>query len=153
RELRNVLERACSFWDGLRLTGEAVAAALPPGQERLPEGMAPQQRLPDEPSDSMFGAAAGRAAEASPAPPQQGGSVEAGAHVAADSVSLPEQIARLARAAIAAALRACGGNRAQAARRLGIARATLYQKLAAWPDLAADGGGEAPAPLSRDGPH
>ena len=40
------------------------------------------------------------------------------------------------RAAIREALRATGGNRVQAARRLGIARATLYQKLAEFPELA-----------------
>ena len=38
--------------------------------------------------------------------------------------------------AIRDALRATGGNRVQAARRLGIARATLYQKLAEFPELA-----------------
>src|SRR5690606_41859050 len=77
----------------------------------------------------------------------------AGAHVIDESLSLPEQVARLERAAIAAALRDCGGNRAQAARRLGIARATLYQKLAAWPDIATDVGADAPVPLSRNEPH
>jgi DNA-binding NtrC family response regulator len=50
--------------------------------------------------------------------------------------TLPERIAELERAAIREALRATGGNRVQAARRLGIARATLYQKLAESPELA-----------------
>ncbi len=42
----------------------------------------------------------------------------------------------LERAAIREALRATGGNRLRAARRLGIARATLYQKLGEFPELA-----------------
>src|SRR5690606_30157419 len=29
RELRNVLERACSLWDGMRLTTDALRAVLP----------------------------------------------------------------------------------------------------------------------------
>ena len=49
---------------------------------------------------------------------------------------LPERIAQLERAAIRAALVATGGNRVQAAKRLGIARATLYQKLEQYPELA-----------------
>ena len=49
---------------------------------------------------------------------------------------LPERIAQLERAAIRAALVATGGNRVQAAKRLGIARATLYHKLEQYPELA-----------------
>jgi transcriptional regulator with PAS, ATPase and Fis domain len=48
---------------------------------------------------------------------------------------LPEQRAALEREAIAAALAATGGNRMAAAKRLGISRATLYEKLARWPEL------------------
>ena len=44
---------------------------------------------------------------------------------------------QLERSAIREALRLTDGNRVQAARRLGIARATLYQKLADYPELAA----------------
>ena len=46
---------------------------------------------------------------------------------------LPEQIAELEQRAITAALQHCGGNRAAAARLLGISRASLYDKLAAAP--------------------
>jgi transcriptional regulator with PAS, ATPase and Fis domain len=42
---------------------------------------------------------------------------------------LAEQVAEVERQAIAAALRACGGNKVAAARMLGIARATLYERL------------------------
>jgi DNA-binding NtrC family response regulator len=48
---------------------------------------------------------------------------------------LPEQIAELERAAIAAALRSTGGNRLAAARLLKISRAALYEKLARYPEL------------------
>jgi DNA-binding NtrC family response regulator len=47
----------------------------------------------------------------------------------ADVVQLPMSLADLETRAIAAALRACGNNRTQAAAVLGINRATLYKKL------------------------
>ena len=49
----------------------------------------------------------------------------------ADTRPLPEQIAELEQRAIAAALQRSGGNRAAAARLLGISRASLYDKLGA----------------------
>jgi len=49
--------------------------------------------------------------------------------VVPDERPLPEQIADLERRAIAAALARTGGNRAAAARLLGISRASLYDKL------------------------
>jgi two-component system NtrC family response regulator len=58
--------------------------------------------------------------------------VRASAPAAADddpALPLPERIARLERAAIRQALADTGGNRREAARRLGIARATLYERL------------------------
>jgi len=42
---------------------------------------------------------------------------------------LAEQVAELERRAIAAALKAHGGNKLATARRLGISRATLYERL------------------------
>jgi DNA-binding NtrC family response regulator len=45
---------------------------------------------------------------------------------------LPEAIERLERASIERALRLAAGNRAEAARRLGISRQSLYTKMAAY---------------------
>jgi len=49
---------------------------------------------------------------------------------------LPQRKAELEREAIAAALASTGGNRVAAARLLKISRATLYEKLARYPELA-----------------
>nr|WP_242616787.1 sigma 54-interacting transcriptional regulator [Rivibacter subsaxonicus] len=54
----------------------------------------------------------------------------------APAAPLPERRAAMERAAIEAALRSTGGNRVAAAKLLQISRATLYEKLARWPDLA-----------------
>jgi DNA-binding NtrC family response regulator len=48
---------------------------------------------------------------------------------------LADAVADLERRAIADALRATGGNKLAAARLLRISRATLYEKLAIWPEL------------------
>ena len=50
---------------------------------------------------------------------------------------LPDQVAALERAAIAAALRATGGNRLAAAKMLHMSRASLYDRLARYPELDA----------------
>ncbi len=119
RELRNVLERACSLWDGMRLTLEALREVVPEiDAVAEPEGTPAVLARP--------GAAAVPASNAAPA---------------TSAATLPERIAELERAAIREALQATGGNRVQAARRLGIARATLYQKLAEFPELG-DGVGQ-----------
>ena len=49
---------------------------------------------------------------------------------------LAKQVAEVERFAIAQALRASGGNRVLAARRLRMSRAALYDRLARWPELA-----------------
>ena len=48
---------------------------------------------------------------------------------------LADQVAELERQAIASALRQAKGNRALVARRLGMSRAALYDRLARWPEL------------------
>ena len=49
--------------------------------------------------------------------------------------SLGDQVAEVERQAIATALREARGNRALAARQLGMSRAALYDRLARWPEL------------------
>ncbi len=172
RELRNALEQASSFWDGMRLTTEAFSWLLPPdviaaatGQSGRP--LAPPASVPDEgtaPGSAVPGVASpspmGDAAAASPLPdatsplpdatvaallgqragPGSGARPDAASALLRDeqalSAPLPELVRQLENQAIRAALRATGGNRMQAARRLGISRATLYQKLAERPELS-----------------
>jgi transcriptional regulator with PAS, ATPase and Fis domain len=62
------------------------------------------------------------------------GVAPASADAASTPLSLPEAVAALEAQAIRAALAATGGNKAAAAKRLGIARATLYEKLALFKD-------------------
>jgi DNA-binding NtrC family response regulator len=77
------------------------------------------------------GGAALPAAAAAPVPPPA-----APAAATAQAVApLPELIEALERDAIARALKATGGNRMAAARLLQISRASLYERLARWPDL------------------
>jgi DNA-binding NtrC family response regulator len=59
---------------------------------------------------------------------------------------LAEQVAALERRMIATALRAARGNRAAAARQLGMPRSVLYERLARWPDLGAAADTPAAAP-------
>jgi transcriptional regulator with PAS, ATPase and Fis domain len=63
------------------------------------------------------------------------GGVAAPAEAPAAPATLPERRAELERDAIRSALAATGGNRVAAARLLKISRATLYEKLARYPDL------------------
>ena len=72
------------------------------------------------------------------------GAVRVAAAVPANDLlqPLPDQVAALERAAIAAALRATGGNRLAAAKMLHMSRASLYDRLARYPGLvngASDG--------------
>ncbi|MBX3590635.1 MAG: sigma 54-interacting transcriptional regulator [Burkholderiaceae bacterium] len=137
RELRNVLERACSLWDGMRLTMEAFREVLPEIDAVAAGQGAPSSRgagtsTPGTAEPGRVVVVTGAVADAPPA-------LSEDADSAAGAGTLPDRIAALERAAIRDALRATGGNRVQAARRLGIARATLYQKLAEFPELAANG--------------
>ena len=103
RELHNVLERACALSDAQLLESAEFTAILPtPGTAAATPGAAL--------SDSAL----------SDAP-----AVDA----TADVRPLAESIAAAERAAIRAALRASGGVRAAAARRLGISRAKLYERM------------------------
>jgi len=178
RELRNVLERACSLWDGLRLSLDALRQVLPeidrpaaaqPGAQgsdaspasastpasasmlraaapAIDPGHGAKPAAGDEPPDAGAGVAplradAGHGLRGTGAGDRLRGTAASDGLLGAGA-TLPALIADLERAAIREALQLTGGNRVQAARRLGIARATLYQKLADHPELAA---GAAPA--------
>jgi transcriptional regulator with PAS, ATPase and Fis domain len=99
RELRNVLEQATMRGDSHHISAEHVAAVL---REAGVAQLAPS-------------ASASASAASAPAPD--------------DALRpLAEQIAELEQRAIAAAMAATDGNKAAAAKLLGIARATLYAK-------------------------
>jgi len=61
-------------------------------------------------------------------PPRQPDHVEAPARVELDG-HVPSQLMQIERAAVVAALEACGGNQTQAARRLGMSRRSLIYKM------------------------
>ena len=134
RELRNALELACSMWDGMRLTVEAFdrdatgartvaadAGASAPAPWQGPVGLPPSPPPRSASADFVPGGA-GMSTR------QTGDTASASADF--EGPGLAARIARIERSAIEEALRATGGNRSHAARRLGIARTTLYQKLA-----------------------
>jgi transcriptional regulator with PAS, ATPase and Fis domain len=99
RELRNVLEQAAMRSDSTQLDAAQMEAVL-----------------------RESGLASVQPAQPAPAPRDE--------HDGADLLRpLAEQTAELERRAIAAALAATGGNKQAAARRLGISRATLYDRL------------------------
>ena len=100
RELRNALEQASLMTDDGLLTARHFQAVLE-----------------DNPSSAMPAAVAA----------QPG--AEAAAPKIAGVKSLPQAVAELEAQAIREALTATGGNKLAAARLLGIARATLYEKL------------------------
>ena len=117
RELRNALEQAALMTDDLVLEprhfdgagGVAVQASTPAAVPAA--AIAVLQSAPAvAPLDSPTGAPA-------------------------NLRPLSEQVAEVERAAIAAALRRCGGNRMLAARQLRMSRAALYERLGRWPEL------------------
>ncbi|NCT85682.1 MAG: AAA domain-containing protein [Comamonadaceae bacterium] len=117
RELRNTLEQVSLMSDDMQLT-----AAHFQGGVALPAAVA-------------TAAAPAPAPAAAPAAP---------AVTTAQAVApLPELIEALERDAIARALQATGGNRMAAARLLQISRASLYERLARWPDLEVQVSGNA----------
>ena len=102
RELHNVLERVVAMSDDPTLTAEHIRAALPPS-------------LGDEPDGAADGAASTamlRSAGGSPRP-------------------LNDVLKDTERAAILGALARTGGVKAQAAKLLGISRASLYERMQA----------------------
>ena len=123
RELRNVLEQAALMTDAAVLSAADVAAAL--GSE-LPAAAAPRAAA------AAPGPASVSVSVSAPPPPDQAALALTGIRPLAEAVS------ELESRAILQALAATGGNKLAAARLLGIARATLYEKLAEAQRLAAD---------------
>jgi transcriptional regulator with PAS, ATPase and Fis domain len=115
RELRNTLEQVSLMSDDMQLTAHSFASA---GGSSL----APASFLAEPPPAPAVVAAAPAPIAAAPA---------------AQLATLPELIQAVERDAIARALQATGGNRMAAARLLQISRASLYERLARWPDLEA----------------
>jgi transcriptional regulator with PAS, ATPase and Fis domain len=146
RELRNVLEQAASFWDGLRLTVEAFVPIVPEFGAHRAAADAGDVNAPDAgppmPLREASSADPARLDAEEPMPFHVLGYRDAGPAADAPPASveppatLPQRIARLEIESIREALHATGGNRVRAARRLGISRATLYQKLAERPELS-----------------
>ena len=121
RELRNTLEQAALMTDDLVLemrhfegAGGAGWAGVPAASPDSVPAAAPPAR---QPAAAMAAFTAPAAAPATLRP-------------------LSEQVAEVERAAIAAALRASGGNRVLAAKQLRMSRAALYDRLERWPELA-----------------
>ncbi len=108
RELRNALEQAALLTDDLVLEARHFGV-VPALQSPAPRTLA--------------------AASSSAYPPALPASAQPALR------PLGEQVAEVERTAIAAALLACGGNRVQAARRLGMSRAALYDRLGRFPEL------------------
>ena len=115
RELRNVLEQAALMTDEPVLRPHDLDGALAPGRR----SDSPAPALPA--SQSLLGLPAALPAASGPPAPAPAG--------ATAIKPLPQAIAELEARAIREALAATGGNKLAAARLLGIARATLYQKL------------------------
>jgi len=107
RELRNVLEQAALMTDAPVLRADDLDSALATAPRTEPAPVAPPPP------------AAARAAAADPAPAPVAGTIQ----------PLAQAVADLEARSIDAALQATGGNKVAAARLLGIARATLYEKL------------------------
>jgi DNA-binding NtrC family response regulator len=114
RELRNVLEQACLMGDETLLRAEHLLGLVQ-------RGGAPHRRTEDRQADS--GAEVGDSAWRPTLAP-------ATSAVAAALKPLPMAVAELEIASIRAALVATQGNKLAAAKVLGIARATLYEKMA-----------------------
>jgi DNA-binding NtrC family response regulator len=106
RELRNTLEQAVLLHDGGPIGRNDI-------ERVLQEAVSPSLALPAKPA---------AAPDAAPQP----------AHSVPGLRPLAEQVRATEQAAIAAAMKATGGNKLAAAKLLGISRAKLYERL---PDI------------------
>ena len=131
RDLRHVLEQAALMTDAPVLLASDVAAAL--GSELPAALLAPALPLPVLTSASAGADVAAGDNGARPPPASAMSTV-------ADVRPLAEAVNELESRAVLQALAATGGNKLAAARLLGIARATLYDKLSVAERPAARGG-------------
>jgi DNA-binding NtrC family response regulator len=145
RELRNVLEQALLFSDDAVLDERHFAAvrsgALPfdarpdapaapaRGRDGNGDGHGEPRAFPAQALDAL-GALGAADAGAS------GGASHSLATLPSALPTLSQRVASLEHEAIRDALLATNGNRVAAAKRLKISRATLYERLARYPDLA-----------------
>ncbi len=116
RELRNTLEQAALMSDERVLHARHFGAGAVLASPGAPGHPVPPRGMPLAPAAAAAPVPVFRA----PEPPPR---------------TLAEQVAELERRAIAEALAATGGNRAAAAKRLGMPRSVLYERLARYPEL------------------
>ena len=144
RELRNVLEQAALMTDEPVLGPLDLDSALAPGQRSEVASAArpalppPPPALPAPPQSPQSPQSPESPARPAPAaPPLAFGEPVLSMSAAVNFKPLPQAIAELEAQAIRQALAATGGNKVAAAKLLGIARATLYDKLGALGGLPA----------------
>ena len=131
RELRNTLEQAALMSDDQMLTARHLGAPIDDAD--LAQGAV----------DGAWRAAPGTRdgapgeAPTAPAPAPAGSNGAPGFSSLTAPRPLADQLAELERRAIGEALAATGDNRVAAARRLGMSRSVLYQRLQRYPELSA----------------
>jgi DNA-binding NtrC family response regulator len=111
RELKNALERACALAPGPAITADDLAFLAP-----LAAG--PAQPNPHDDGNGWGAQPSGTRLDTASLPPPW------------CDMPLPQAVEQLERTLIEHALAATGGNRTEAARRLGINRQALYTKMA-----------------------
>ncbi len=132
RELRNALEQAALMTDDLVLEPRHFERSV-----AAPDRTAPPQAPEKTPAKTHAWTPTRAPARPQAAPlavPLAGPAAQA----AIASRLLSDHVAELERHLIAQALRDTQGNRADAARRLGMSRAALYDRLSRWPELLKD---------------
>ena len=130
RELRNALEQAALMTDDLVLEPRHFGAAAGVGVVGVTAQASERMAAEGGAAGPQAAWRAGAVSAPVPAAP-----AEAAPRAPALLRPLSEQVAEVERTAIAAALKASGGNRVQAARTLGMSRAALYDRLERWPEL------------------
>jgi transcriptional regulator with PAS, ATPase and Fis domain len=121
RELRNTLERAVTLSDSERIDARALAPFIGPahGGGHYPrDSVVPVARAYETVADAASDRAAGSSKDAHPEAPE--------------AASWSDAMAAFEKRFLSAALRANGGRVIETAAQIGIGRATLYKKMAAY---------------------